>query len=105
MTLQAIGELPGVFALAALIAAHMQRLSDEQGSNLKTFGYFAQLRKILPNPVPPQRFQPLRRDAELIAHSQANTLLPNIQSENAPRFGCLMRFAQSELPKPGSMIN
>ena len=83
MVAEPFGEFPGIFALAAFIAAHVQGLADQEQADAPFIGYPAQRLQIFPDTIPLERFDALRRDAQFVADRKADAFFADIERENA----------------------
>ena len=81
--LQPGAELARVLGLPALLAAHVQRISDQYQGDVLLGGQLRQARQIFADVGALQRFQALGRKAELVAQRQPDAPFAQIEGQNS----------------------
>ena len=100
------GEFTRVIALAALFAAHVQRIAHQDQPDIVLDGQAAQHFDIVAPPLAFQRFQTLRGEPEFVAESQADSLLPEIERQNSPHSGHdSIVLTQAVMPAAGVLVS
>ncbi len=94
MIAQPFRELASVFALAALVTAHMQGTSDKKQADISLSNNCLQRGKILANSRAAQRFDTLRGDAKLVADGETDALPADVERQNSACYGLLLRVCQ-----------
>ena len=76
-------KLPRVLALPALVAAHVQRLSDQQGLYVPFQTNLLQVGEVLTDAGSVQGLDAVSTNAGFSANSQADALLADVESQYA----------------------
>jgi hypothetical protein len=90
---QFAGEITGVSALAAGLAAHVNWIADQDQFYIRLDREPAQGFDVVSAPFALHGFQSLSREAELIAEGEAYSFLAEVECQNAARF--IYSFVQS----------
>src|SRR5579875_2758453 len=83
MALEARGEFLRVFALAAVCAAHMERIADKQTNDVPLLRYIFQAIQVVADARARKRIDALGGDSQCIADGQADAFFADIERENA----------------------
>lgn len=81
---QTRGEFTRVFALAAFLSAHVQRLAHKQTRHIPLLRQLTQLLEVLPQAAALECVEALRRKAQFIADCEPNTFLSDIERQDSP---------------------
>jgi hypothetical protein len=85
MVAEAFGKFAGVLALAALIAAHVQRFAHQEQPDVPFVRDLPEMLEILSNTISLESLNSLRCEAQLIANGKPDAFLADVESENARR--------------------